>query len=522
MALVRKRFVEVDGRIVHYRIAGSGIPVVLLHESPRSSRSLVPLLEALGQRFRVIAPDTPGYGDSTALPAEFPPLSEFAEALAGFLDVIGVPGCVLYGSHTGGSIAAEFAERYPERVAGLILDGFAMFTDAEQADMVAHYLPPFEPKWDGSHITSLWSRARDLFTYFPYHRRDPEHRISTELFSLDASYRTVLGFLESGWHYRGGYRASITHQAAKSLLSISVPTSVVCREGDLLRHHLERVPAGAACSRLALPDDQAKWIQGIESLVEQYGASLDDMAGDIADPWCDAYMDVEGQQMRIRRFGTSRGRAVLFLHDLPGSGADSQLLSGMLGTGYTVLAPDLPGAADSDFLAGEQADARTLANRLSGVLDDSGVERAIVLSSGAATMVGSDLCQRNPIRFPVHIANLLGTDYLSTPPELPRQLVPDGTPRAGGGHLTDAWFQLRDGLYYAPWNNRRSTQRRARDPEGRVDLVQGRFLAWMKGPKVEKLAQMICANCTESAAPTVSLADADERAVAAAIESREL
>jgi pimeloyl-ACP methyl ester carboxylesterase len=157
MALIRKRFAQVDDRIVHYRVAGRGIPVVLLHESPRSSRSLIPLLKKLGRQFRVIAPDTPGYGDSAALPGEFPQLSEFVTVLARFLDVIGVQKCVLYGSHTGGSIAAEFAERYPMRVSGLILDGFAIFTDAEKQDMVENYLPPFEPKWDGSHVTSLWS-----------------------------------------------------------------------------------------------------------------------------------------------------------------------------------------------------------------------------------------------------------------------------------------------------------------------------------------------------------------------------
>lgn len=315
MALIRKRFAQVGDRLVHYRIAGQGIPVVLLHESPRSSRSLIPLLDHLGQHFLTIAPDTPGYGDSDPLPDNFPPLAAFADALALFLDAIGIQRCVLYGSHTGGSVAAEFAERYPMRVAGLILDGFAMFTDAEKQDMVENYLPPFEPAWDGAHITGLWSRAKDLFTYFPYHRRDAEHRIATELFSLNAAYRTVLGFLEAGRHYRGGYKASITHDAARSLLVITVPTSVVCRDGDLLRHHLERIPADATCARISLANDADTWLRTIEGLVRQYGEALGKVSAGTAEPWSDAYIDRGNEQLRVRRFGSPQGRPVLYLQD---------------------------------------------------------------------------------------------------------------------------------------------------------------------------------------------------------------
>ncbi|HRX88018.1 MAG TPA: hypothetical protein P5528_01115, partial [Steroidobacteraceae bacterium] len=53
-----------DGQ-VHYRVAGTGQPIVLMHWAPSSGRQheqLLPLLAARG--FRAFAPDLMGYGDS--------------------------------------------------------------------------------------------------------------------------------------------------------------------------------------------------------------------------------------------------------------------------------------------------------------------------------------------------------------------------------------------------------------------------------------------------------------------------
>src|SRR5690606_14891693 len=57
-----------DGRRIHYRRAGSGPPLVLLHASPSSSRVQIPLLRAWADDFTVIALDTPGFGLSDPLP----------------------------------------------------------------------------------------------------------------------------------------------------------------------------------------------------------------------------------------------------------------------------------------------------------------------------------------------------------------------------------------------------------------------------------------------------------------------
>ncbi len=61
--MIERHYVTVGRRQQHYRRCGSGPAVVLLHESPRSSVALLPLIE-LGDGLTIFALDTPGYGGS--------------------------------------------------------------------------------------------------------------------------------------------------------------------------------------------------------------------------------------------------------------------------------------------------------------------------------------------------------------------------------------------------------------------------------------------------------------------------
>ena len=121
---IRKGFVDVPHGQVHYRTAGFGPPVVLLHDSPRSSSMHVPMLQALGREFTAIAIDTPGYGHSTPLPAEpRPEIPDFARALATTLEAFGIERCPVYGFHTSSKINLQFAIDHPARVSLAIIDG---------------------------------------------------------------------------------------------------------------------------------------------------------------------------------------------------------------------------------------------------------------------------------------------------------------------------------------------------------------------------------------------------------------
>lgn len=129
------------GGIVSYREAGTGPALVLLHGIGNQSGSWVRQLEALGGRFRTVAWDAPGYGESDRLPAESPTAADYAGTLAELLDALGIARAVLVGSSLGALIATAFAASRPERTAGLLLlnpaGGYGLADPQEREERLA-------------------------------------------------------------------------------------------------------------------------------------------------------------------------------------------------------------------------------------------------------------------------------------------------------------------------------------------------------------------------------------------------
>ncbi|HTC09555.1 MAG TPA: alpha/beta hydrolase [Acetobacteraceae bacterium] len=117
--------VMVDGTRAAYRAAGpADAPVILLlHGFPSSSRMFVTLIPLLADRFRLIAPDYPGFGQSDA-----PPPDAFAytfDHLASVVDklteALGLTHYALYMQDYGGPVGFRLALAHPERVTALIV-----------------------------------------------------------------------------------------------------------------------------------------------------------------------------------------------------------------------------------------------------------------------------------------------------------------------------------------------------------------------------------------------------------------
>lgn len=120
---IRHGFVDVDGVQVFYREAGpaDGIPVLLLHGFPSASHQYRRLMDALGTRHRLIAPDYPGFGHTVA-PDDFVySFDRLADVVEGFIKKIGLERFVWYAFDFGGPIGFRVATRHPEWIAGLIV-----------------------------------------------------------------------------------------------------------------------------------------------------------------------------------------------------------------------------------------------------------------------------------------------------------------------------------------------------------------------------------------------------------------
>lgn len=222
----------------HYRVAGEGPPLLVLHPSPMSSAFMAPVIDTVSDVRRVIAPDTPGYGASDPLPEPGEDLVPYVEWLEAFVDAMGIGQFSLYGSATGAQIAIEFAHAHPGRVSQLVLDNAVHFTDEERAEIMASYFPDISPRRDGSHLMATWAMAQGLFRGFPWYEV-PQEPLPEPPVSL--VHATALAYLVAGADYDRAYRAAFHNERAERVQSLTVPTTVLRWAGSLLKDQADRL-----------------------------------------------------------------------------------------------------------------------------------------------------------------------------------------------------------------------------------------------------------------------------------------
>ena len=127
------RFIEINGIMVHYKIAGQGEPVyLLLHGFASSLYTWREVMPALAQNGTVIAYDRPAFG-LTERPLTWTgenPYSTQAQVdlAVGLMDKLGITKAILVGNSAGGTISILTALQHPERVQALILVDPAVYT----------------------------------------------------------------------------------------------------------------------------------------------------------------------------------------------------------------------------------------------------------------------------------------------------------------------------------------------------------------------------------------------------------
>ena len=107
---------------VHTALGGVGAPILFLHPTPLSHAHFAALFPHLTDSYRIIAPDTLGFGDSDPVPTDVT-MDALAGAMVALLDAVGVSRAYVYGFHTGNKIGAALAALHPDRVDKVILAG---------------------------------------------------------------------------------------------------------------------------------------------------------------------------------------------------------------------------------------------------------------------------------------------------------------------------------------------------------------------------------------------------------------
>ena len=237
---VERGFLRLREGQMHYRTTGSvggvhGRVLWMIHASPSSSVELVPLMQAMAEGRRIIAPDTLGNGDSARPDVEAPDAAYYADATLRAMDAFGLREVDLYGSHTGAHIATEVALAAPHRVRRLVLDGIGMFDAATKERLLANYAPAVTPDLFGTQIHWAWHFVRDQAWFFPYFERDAVHNRGLGLPAAQILHTTTVEVLKAIETYHLAYRAAFAHPDRERLPLLRVPTLVVADESDPLK-----------------------------------------------------------------------------------------------------------------------------------------------------------------------------------------------------------------------------------------------------------------------------------------------
>lgn len=112
--------IELHGRRVIYRVAGSGPPIVLIHGMLNSSSHWRAVALDLASEYTVIAPDLIGHGDSAAPRGDYS-LGAHAASIRDLLAAIGIDQATIVGHSLGGGVAMQFFYQFPQRVERLVL-----------------------------------------------------------------------------------------------------------------------------------------------------------------------------------------------------------------------------------------------------------------------------------------------------------------------------------------------------------------------------------------------------------------
>ena len=150
---------------LHYRAAGAGEPIVLMHINQQSSALYREMIEALAPHMRAIAVDYPSHGMSDHI-AWQPSIGDYARAVLAVLDALGIEKAVVLGEATGAGVAVELAGHHADRVSKAVLVN-CPFIEETPEQVPAPFKSDFRPA-DPTGFPAL--RTLDFML-----EKDPEH-----------------------------------------------------------------------------------------------------------------------------------------------------------------------------------------------------------------------------------------------------------------------------------------------------------------------------------------------------------
>jgi len=257
---IASRAEEVDGVRVHYLTAGQGPTVILLHGYAETSRMWRPIIPVLAERFKVIAPDLPGIGDS-AIPADGSDMKTAAMRMHALARALGVEKARVVGHDIGLMVAYAYAAQFPTEVEKLVvMDAF--LPGVEGSEGVYNNPGLWHFRFHGPTPEAL-VKGRERM-YFDYYWNDFAADKNHSLPEADrAAYAAAYarpGRMKAGWAYFDSFPQTAKDFAEWSRTKLTMPVLSIGGEkslGEVLGQQMKLV---ATEVRVVLLKNAGHWI----------------------------------------------------------------------------------------------------------------------------------------------------------------------------------------------------------------------------------------------------------------------
>ncbi len=460
-APITKHFLPLaDGRQIHYRRAGSGPPLIMMHPSPNSSAGMVGAMNAFSDAFTCLAFDTPGYGISDDVVDDPDMLWGYADALAKFLDGLSIDKTFVYGAATGAQVGIQFARKYPNRVHVLLLDGNGDFSG--DLDIAPGYFQDVKPTRDGAHLIRIWDMCRQLGVFFPWQSMRGQDRVNADVGSPDGIQRAVNDYLRAGPGYKKAYFEAMRVEKWEYTRQVTVPVFLARNTTSMLFKFTESLISRGLPNNFTILnlDNRTRYPMQMTALKSWIGdRKFPTPKPSPADTsrtsrMQNMYVKARGGFLRARANLTGQGRPILALHDPAGS---SLLVEGMLTPWIgrrPVIALDLPGNGESDNVIDPDAiTSAAYAEIVHEAIGGAGLDQLDVIGRYSGGPIAMEMSFLKP-GLVKHLAlSGIGLYEGAERQNLLENYTPSMAPRWDGSHLATAWAMMRDQALYWPWFN---------------------------------------------------------------------
>jgi pimeloyl-ACP methyl ester carboxylesterase len=274
MFKVSFRKVDVDGFNIFYREAGprDAPAILLLHGFPSAGHMFRDLIPQLADRFRVIAPDLPGFGQS-----DMPDRAQFtytfdniARVIDRFTEVVGLGRFAIYVFDYGAPTGFRLATWHPERVAAIISQNGNAY-----AEGLSDGWKPIRAYWEDpsqANRDALRAFLAPETTVWQYRHGVPDPTaVSPDGYSLDNFYLARLGADEVQLDLFGDYKSNVALYPAFQAYFRTHKPQFLAVWG---RHDPFFLPAGAEAFTRDIPDATVRFFDTGHFALETHASEI--------------------------------------------------------------------------------------------------------------------------------------------------------------------------------------------------------------------------------------------------------